>query len=192
MNNTQAALVRLPGAPKIDPATIRELINYDAATGFFTWLPRDRHWFASDRSFRTWNSRFAGKPAFTAKEAYGYHIGAIGSHYCKAHRLAWAWVYGVWPDKDLDHINQNKADNRIANLRLVDPATNAKNRGRQTNNTSGCNGVRWHKATRKWAVTVGVDGVDYHAGLFVAFGEAVRVRAAKDKHLGFHPNHGKG
>ncbi len=182
-------------APKIglvDPAIVRELIDYDPETGRFTWLPRDRSWFASQRAYQMWNTRFAGKPAFTAKDAMGYHIGAVNSYYCKAHRLAWAWVYGEWPLADIDHVNHDKADNRIANLRLADPASNAKNRGRQRNNASGRTGVHWHKVTSKWTAKIAVEGKEYHLGLFDSFEDAVYARAAKEKQLGFHPNHGKG
>ena len=60
----------------------------------------------------------------------------------KAHRLAWLLHYGVWPEGEIDHINVNPADNRIANLRCVDAYGNSQNRRRaQRNNRTGLLGV---------------------------------------------------
>jgi hypothetical protein len=69
----------------------------------------------------------------------------------RAHRLAWLHVHGAWPVHEIDHINGEKADNRIANLR---DATSGQNKANQTrlraDNTSGHRGVSWSKANRKW------------------------------------------
>ena len=67
-----------------------------------------------------------------------------------SHRLAWLYVYGEWPDGDIDHINGDRSDNRIANLRRATKSQNMANRLPQVNNTSGVRGVVFDKATGKW------------------------------------------
>ncbi|MGL9722094.1 HNH endonuclease signature motif containing protein [Symbiopectobacterium sp.] len=55
---------------------------------------------------------------------------------CRAHRLAWIYVYGVEPDGEIDHINGIRSDNRICNFRIVDDKQNARNRRKQWNRHS--------------------------------------------------------
>lgn len=181
----------MPKTPAIMPEQLRQLLDYDPNTGVLVWKYRSREWFKSDRSHSVWNRRFAGKQAFTAKDAYGYHIGSVDSYATKAHRVAWALHTGEWPAGDLDHIDHDKANNRIANLREAGPPLNNKNRPLQRNNTSGVNGVRWHKLTSKWVATIRVGGADKHLGLFNSKDEAIKARQAFDQSCGFHPNHGK-
>lgn len=67
-----------------------------------------------------------------------------------AHRVAWAVHYGEWPEKDIDHINQDKGDNRICNLRLATDQENLRNIPKFSTNTSGYKGVSLIKKTGKW------------------------------------------
>lgn len=62
-----------------------------------------------------------------------------------AHRLAWYLHYGEWPGCNIDHINGDKSDNRIANLRLCDHKENGRNRPKPGHNTSGFTGV-WSRS----------------------------------------------
>jgi hypothetical protein len=98
--------------------------------------------------------------------------------------------YDRWPD-ELDHINGDKGDNRIVNLREVTRAENNKNKSRYKQNSSGFTGVGWHKVTKKWAAKIRVDGRDYHLGVFASIEAAKEARAAAEKHYGFHENHGR-
>lgn len=75
-----------------------------------------------------------------------------------AHRLAWLYVYGKFPELHLDHINCDKSDNRIENLREVTRFQNLMNVGRNKNNTSGLKNVYYHKPTGKWQVRVTISG----------------------------------
>jgi hypothetical protein len=83
-----------------------------------------------------------------------------------AHRIAWMLVHGQDPGElQLDHINGNRSDNRLANLRLVTNQTNAFNRPDAT-------GVSFHKATNKWHARIGVEGRQIHLGLYESFDDA--------------------
>jgi len=112
-----------------------------------------------------------------------------------AHRLVWLYYYGFIPKKkiQIDHINQNRSDNRIANLRLVTIQENQKNRKISQNNKSGCMGVykvnRKHK--HKWASQIWVNNKGVHVGIFDTYEEAVEARANAEKDYGFHTNHNK-
>ena len=71
----------------------------------------------------------AGLEAGTAKSGY-IRINFKGNIVC-AHRLAWVLHYGAWPVGVIDHINRDRADNRIVNLRDVTPTENARNKVRK-------------------------------------------------------------
>lgn len=82
------------------------------------------------------------------------YINIRGSVYPE-HRLVWLWFYGEWV-KGLDHINGNKQDNRIENLRIASTQQNAFNRPRQTNSRSPYKGVYWEPGRNKWATRIGL------------------------------------
>lgn len=99
------------------------------------------------------------------------------------HRLVWLYVYGYFPENDLDHINRNKSDNRIENLREVSVSCNLRNRGNQKNNTSGVKGVSWHKMGNSWKATISINSKCVYLGLFKTFEEAVQARFAFEQCL---------
>ena len=117
--------------PSID--VLRQLIRHDAKTGLMWWKERDVSHFVcgSAERCRHWNGRYAGAPALNMIIAYGYLGGTLFGQKVKAHRVIWALEHGEWPEENLDHINHDKQDNRIANLRQVSQAENMKNLGRQ-------------------------------------------------------------
>lgn len=92
------------------------------------------------------------------------------------HRLVWAIHFGEEPNGEIDHINGNRADNRIENLRLATSSENNRNRRLSSRNKSGVKGVfrvKWAKSDR-WRVSVGHSHGQYYITHFKCFGEAVR------------------
>ena len=84
-----------------------------------------------------------------------------------AHRLAWALHTGDWPKGDIDHINGDESDNRLANLRDVSKSINQQNKRRpRTDNKVGLLGVSWHARGRKWRAQITVQGTRMYLGLF--------------------------
>ena len=90
-----------------------------------------------------------------------------------AHRLAWFFYYGVWPEKQIDHINENKKDNRICNLRDVSQSINLANqKNPQRNNTSGYRGVSYKKRDAKFQAQIFVNKKYISIGYFDSAEEA--------------------
>lgn len=116
----------------------------------------------------------------------GYLRCMIDTKMYKLHRLAWLYMYGKFPDGQIDHINHNTADNRIANLRDVTCAQNHQNRARKTNSASGHLGVTWHKRDKRWQAYIEIGGVNKHLGHFIELTDAVAAR--KQAELQYHPH----
>jgi hypothetical protein len=108
-----------------------------------------------------------------------------------AHRIIFAWVHGHWPANQIDHIDGNKLNNRIENLREVSNAGNARNQKRRSTNTSGHTGIYWHNHANKWAAQITVDGRRMRLGYFHSKSDAIAVRKAAEVEHGFHENHGR-
>jgi len=109
----------------------------------------------------------------------------------KVHRLAWLYVYGEWPIDIVDHIDHNRSNNAISNLRVVTAKENAQNRKLQSRNNTGDTGVHWGTQAKKWIAAIGVDGKKIHLGYFIEYSEAVNARKLAEIAYGFHENHGK-
>jgi hypothetical protein len=93
-----------------------------------------------------------------------------------AHRLAWFLTHGSWPTQTIDHINRDKTDNRLQNLRDVSYADNNVNMGMRSHNTSGLEGVSWHAKARKWMAQIKRSGRYYYLGLFESTEDAKDLR----------------
>ena len=130
------------------------------------------------------------KPAGTVKPDGARHIHVKGKDYL-AHRLIWLYLNGKFPDNTIDHVNGDRLDNRIENLRDVTHQENHKNRQKPCTNTSGHMGVCWNKAREKWHAQINVDGVRKHLGCFNILEDAVAVRQAASIEHGYHKNHGR-
>jgi hypothetical protein len=92
------------------PDLLRKLLRYEPETGKLFWRERDREFFKSDRDYKVWNIRFAGKEAFTASDC-GYKTGKVFGKTYRAHRIIWALQTGAWPRDEIDHIDQDKSNN---------------------------------------------------------------------------------
>jgi hypothetical protein len=131
---------------------VNALLSYDAATGVFIWRVRPETY---GQTIGT-NVKFAGRVAggFNSR---GYRQIPINAKPIVAHRIAWLLVTGEWPDREIDHINGIKDDNRFENLRLATRAQNASNKGRTSRNTSGFKGVQWDSRNKKWRALITVN-----------------------------------
>lgn len=117
--------------------------------------------------------------------ALGYRYLSVGNREYQAHRLAWLWVHGEWPRQVIDHMNGNRADNRIVNLRDVSRLANQRNCKTHVSNTSGHRGVYWHKPTNNWTAMVFHKTKCISLGYFATKEAAIEARlAAEREHYG--------
>lgn len=170
---------------------LRRTVSFNPDTGSFTWLPRLAKTFAGVGAYRSWSAKFEGKAAFTQQGICGYRVGRVHGIRYKAHRVAWLLSYGQWPADCIDHINGDRSDNRIANLRDVSKATNARNAKRRVNCTSGVTGVHWNQARQKWRAIIHYNKRCIHLGLFDTIEEATAARQAANDEYGFGEHHGR-
>ena len=134
-------------------ARLRELLSYDENTGIFIWQVS---------TGRVKPGTVAGNPN------HGHvRLQIDGSEYW-AHRLAWLYVYGVWPTQQIDHINGIRSDNRILNLRDVSHSANQQNQRRpqSDNKTSSYLKVSRRTRSNRWRATITVNGKQKDIGLF--------------------------
>ena len=111
--------------------------------------------------------------------------------YC-AHRVSWLLHYREDPGKmEVDHINHDRADNRIENLRLTDCRGNRLNHTKRSDNTSGIVGVCWSKRDCKWQVQISNFGKRMLLGYFKDKFEAICCRKSAENRFGYHRNYGK-
>lgn len=184
-------------AAYIDVDILRQILKYEPETGKLFWLERPAELFADTGSggatgaASRWNGRNAGKEALVQKARGGYLSGTIFWRPRFAHQVAWALHYGEWPMNPIDHINGDRADNRIANLRCVSYTDNARNQRIPKNNTSGVMGVRFYTPLGRWLATIGVGGRKIHLGYFDNKESAIAARKEAETRYGFHPNHGR-
>jgi len=173
-------------APRVNisPDLLRNIIDYNPDTGRITWKVR------ADRSPQ-WNGRYAHSEALNNLSRHGYFRGTINNRLYLAHRVAFAFVYGRWPHPEVDHINGNRRDNRIANLREVPKSQNAKNKRPSRRNSSGHNGIHWDSRNKKWIAQVKRHGQSSFLGRFKRVEDAIAARDAAYVRYGYHENHGK-
>lgn len=120
----------------------------------------------------------------------GYRVICIDYKIYKAHRLVFLYHHGYLPDQ-VDHINGEKDDNRIENLRPADNSKNMMNRGALKNNTSGYKNVYWDKESGKWAVKVRLNRKLHNLGRFNDINSAIAAAHAGRNNLhGEYANHG--
>ena len=176
-------------SPLPPPATLRQLLDYDPRSGKLFWKARTDG-FSCKRSCSVWNARFAGKEVGWENCA-GYTCLSLWGKKLRAHRVAWAITYDVWPENEIDHINGCPSDNRIKNLREVTHAENGKNVKTPMTNKSGQIGVYRQRGASAWRAEIKVNGRRIHLGYFEKFSDAVRARTSAEAEYKFHANHGR-
>ena len=182
--------------PIPSPEVLRQLLRYEPETGKLFWLTRGPEWFeggrwtAADQAAR-FNTRYAGREAFTAIDGKGYLCGSVLNRLYRAHQVAVAIASGEWPSEEVDHINGDRTDNRQCNLRAVSRGENMKNICLRSDNTSGCVGVSWHKDRKRWRAYIATPAGVVHIGYFDSLAEAASARAHMQARVGYHRNHGR-
>lgn len=119
----------MKSTPDITADAARQIFSYDKDTGHLSWVGRR-------------SNKRAG-----CQHSLGYRTVSVGPRDArreyKEHRLAWLLHYGEWPECQIDHINGDRSDNRIDNMRIATATQNQGNKKLQKNNTTGFKGVRY-------------------------------------------------
>jgi hypothetical protein len=147
-----------------------QFVRYEPETGNFYWLvSRGRGVKIGDRA-----GHFNGN---------GYWMLNFKMVKVLAHRVAWFLHYGDLPECQIDHINRDRSDNRICNLRLAlnNDSDNRQNQKTRADNTSGVPGVVWSKRKNKWFVRIHSGGKQICLGYFESFEDAVAARKAGEQ-----------
>jgi hypothetical protein len=151
------------------PEQLRSFLEYDPVTGVLRW-----------RVSEVLGRRKAGSIAGSLRPTGYLNISINGKNFL-AHRAAWAIYFGAWPNGILDHINGQRSDNRIANLRPTTIAQNAANSGPRSNNKAGIKGI-FRTPSGRWKASIRVDGCNVSLGLFdtsLEAGDAYQTAARK-------------
>lgn len=158
---------------------LKELLFYNHETGVFF-----------HRTRRT-GVPHAGSKAGCINESRGisYERIKIDGKAYKSHRLAWLYVYGELPEGEVDHINGNTLDNRIANLRDVTRRENCMNKTKRADNSSGVTGVS--KQNGKWVARISHNKKRILIGSFDSLEAAKESRKEAEVKYGYHSNHGR-
>lgn len=175
---------------QLNQTRLRELFDYNQLTGEFVFRERAAHEFATPRAAAIFKTKCLGKTAGW-RHAAGYVAIKIDAGTYLAHRLAWLWVTGDWPTEEIDHINGNRADNRLTNLRAVSKLENSHNQSLRVTNKSGATGVFFETRRQRWLATILNQGKATHLGYFQTFDEACAARKGAEKVLKFARGHGK-
>jgi len=176
----------------MDQKTLNKLIDYCPKTGRMVWRERDTEWFSDGKSrtaqhkANNWNACFAGKPAISAVSKDGYLRGAVLGKSVTAHRIAWVICKGTSPEM-VDHINGDRSDNRIENLRGVNATENNRNLKARSANF----GICFDKSRKKWMAHIGNGGKMKNLGRFDTKEDAITARQLAMIELGYHENHGR-
>jgi HNH endonuclease len=165
---------------ELDIEYLRSRQKYDIESGNLIWLPKPE----LDWRDRAWNSANAGNVA-GCKFEHSIRVRIDGVLYC-AHRCVWAIVYGEWPTKQIDHINGDPTDNRLANLRLATASENMWNQRKRTDNTSGLKGVYLNEQGSYYS-KIKKHNKSHHLGTFPTAEEAYSAycRASAELHGAF-------
>ena len=157
---------------RVTPEMLRRLLDYDPGTGRLFWVARSAELFratagrSAEHACANWNARYAGTEAFTSVDRDGYRHGSVFNRNIFAHRVVWAIVNDSFPTAEIDHIDGDPGNNRLANLRAASRSENVCNQRIRSDNTSGHKGVSWKKDRQVWEAHIGVNGKRKRLGGF--------------------------
>jgi len=156
----------------IDQNTLKELFEYDLDTGIFK-----RKKAVSNQKEGCIAGCIGGN---------GYRLIRVKRISYGAHRLAWLYVYGKFPENEIDHINRNRSDNRICNLREVSRGENMQNKDKAASNKTGYKGVSIskHKKNKKFLAQIKFNGKVIYLGRYFCAESAYAAycKAANELH----------
>jgi hypothetical protein len=166
------------------------MLIYDELHKLFEYRDNDLYWKEQPGSIDI------SKPAGSIN-GKGYRVIMIKGNNYQAHRLIYQMHNPSWDitdnsqDNSIDHVDRDKLNNNIDNLRVATHSQNLANGSQRKNNTSGTTGVSWNKETGKWRVKVKLNYKTHHGGYFVnkedAIAKAIQMR--EELH-GEFANHG--
>lgn len=146
---------QLSAKPPFSVEYLKSVLHYDPATGVFTWLART-----------SYKSRIIiGSIAGSIHKYKGCRNIWILMRGYRAANLAWFYMTGEWPGKEVDHSNMNNSDDRWLNLRLATRSQNVRNRRIPKNNKSGYRGV-YQTPYGKWMAQIVVDKRNHYLGTY--------------------------
>ena len=161
----------------MDAETLKSIVVYEKETGVFRW--RNDH--------KTLSLIKAGNIVGAGSKKNGYLSTSIKKKQYYQHRLAWLYVYGEWPESSIDHINGDKSDNRISNLRLATASENQHNRKKTKNRDAPVGAYRHYKGM--WYSMIMINKKSKYLGSFKTAEEASAAYAKAKKELHpFNPN----
>lgn len=156
---------------------LRDVLHYNKETGLFVWKkyinPRGK----------------LGSQAGYINDG-GYLLISIDNKRFRAHRLAWFYVYGEWPEYDIDHKNGIRSDNRIGNLRKSTRSQNLCNKKVSVKSKTGIKGVIWDKCNNAYRAQVELKGRKITRYVHSLSEAAELVKEMRDKLHGEFTNHG--
>lgn len=177
---------------------LNELLFIDADSGTLIWKERglehfkDGARYTAESNQKKWNTRYANKPAGFFSPAHGVQVRINKKQYL-AHRIIWAMTYGSLSESHfIDHMDGDRSNNRISNLRLADHSLNAKNTKKPSDNKSGICGVsRFKSATFDgWQIRWQANKktvTKYSKDFF----DACAIRKSAELENGYYKNHGR-
>lgn len=159
---------------------LKKYLKYNPDTGLFIWKDKG--------NLKCKIGEVAGSPGFN-----GYIRISIKGKRILAHRLAYLYTYGELPTDCVDHVNHDRGDNRLINLRLCSRQENQKNLSKRLVKLSntGINGVSYIKSRNRFHATISVNSRTVSLGRFKKLSDACLARDAANIMYGFHQNHGK-
>lgn len=144
---------------KLTAERLKEVMHYDPESGQFTWI-------------KTLSRRaVAGTPSGNPY-TNGYLRSCIDGEEILCHRLAWLYMTGSFPERELDHRNRIRDDNSWDNLRLSTNGQNKCNTSIRKDNSSGVKGVYWNAKNQKWYASICTEGKRKHLGSFLDLEDA--------------------
>lgn len=162
---------------KVPTSELRKKHRYDPLTGELTHATQHNHIRIGDR---------------VGSLNGGYLTTRLHNVSLKVHRIIYQMHHGDFDESlEIDHIDGNRRNNRIENLRAVTKHVNQLNKSLPSTNGSGVIGVSWSKPHRKWRAQIKYRQTNIYLGLFARKADAIRARKKAEMDFGFHANHGR-